>query len=127
MLDDVRLNSGAPNGLRYAFCEASFRELGLGWDVADAELYSAEADFFPVAGARVGPRLAVLRCGEGDFRQPFPASFDSLPQVLTGIVEATVRFAVAGATLDCRLTARRHPRGVPKRLTGITLAWPRSL
>lgn len=83
MLDDVRLNSGAPNGLRYAFYAGlvfsrlarsavgrvgyaqvsslayrtfgdferyTFRELGLGWDVADAELYSAEADFFPVAG-----------------------------------------------------------------------------
>ena len=74
----------------------TFRELGLGWDVADAELYSAEADFFPVAGVRVGPRLAVLRRGEGDFRQPFPANFDSLPRVLTGIVETTVRFGVAG-------------------------------
>jgi hypothetical protein len=129
MLDDVRLNSGAPNGLRYAFCGGlvfphlarsavgrvgyaqvsslayrtfadferyTFRELGLGWDIADAELYSAEADFFPAAGVRVGPRLAVLRRGEGDFRQPFPANFDSLPRVLTGIVETTVRFAVAG-------------------------------
>lgn len=128
-LDDVPLNSGAPNGLRYAFYGGlvfphlaragvgrvgyaqvsslayrtfadferyTFRELGLGWDISDAELYSAEADFFPVAGVRVGPRLAVLRRGEGDFRQPFPADFDTLPRVLTGVVETTVRFAVAG-------------------------------
>jgi hypothetical protein len=53
-------------------------------------------DFFPTAALRAGPRLALLRRGEGDFRQPFPANFDSLPRVLTGVVETTLRVAVAG-------------------------------
>jgi hypothetical protein len=129
MLDDIRLNAGAPNGFRYAFYGGlvfprlaraavgrvgyaqvsslayrtfadferyTFRELGLGWDIADAELYTAEVDFFPTAALRAGPRLALLRRGEGDFRQPFPANFDSLPRVLTGVVETTLRVAVAG-------------------------------
>ena len=44
------------------------------------------------------PELTLLRQGEGDFRLPYPtvAQFDSTPTLFAGVVERTLRLAVAG-------------------------------
>lgn len=74
----------------------TFRELGLARDFADHYLLSAELDLFPTASLWLTPRVDLLRRGEGDFRDPFPADFDTLPRVLIGTVETTVRLSVGG-------------------------------
>ena len=44
------------------------------------------------------PEITLLRQGEGDFRLPYPtvAQFDSTPTLFAGVVERTLRLAVAG-------------------------------
>lgn len=128
-LDDVKVDRGAANGLRYAFFTGaalprlagaasarvsytqvsslayrsfadferySFRDVGLARDISDYGLVSAEITWFPRADLRLTPSMQVLFRGEGDFRDPFPADFDTLPKFLIGEVETTLRLALAG-------------------------------
>ncbi len=49
-------------------------------------------------GVLLEPEVTLLRQGEGDFRLPYPtvAQFDSTPTLFAGVVERTLRLAVAG-------------------------------
>ncbi len=60
-----------------------------------ASLLSAHRPLGP--GVLLTPEVTLLRQGEGDFRLPYPpvTAYDSTPAFLSGIVERTVRFAVA--------------------------------
>ncbi len=77
------------------------RDLGLARDFADYYLWTAELDLFPLSSLWLTPRVDLLRRGEGDLREPFPPDFSTLPRVLVGTVETTVRVSVGG---------RWHPR-----------------
>lgn len=78
--------------------EYSLDGVGLGWDKSDFWLATLEADWFATPMLRLSPRLDVQRRGEGDFRQLRPPAEDlpDQPRILSGIVETTVRPALAG-------------------------------
>jgi hypothetical protein len=78
--------------------EYSIDGVGLGWDKADLRLVSLEADWFAAPALVLSPRLDFQRRGEGDFRQPRPPPEDltDFPDILSGIVETTVRPALGG-------------------------------
>ncbi|HSM09615.1 MAG TPA: hypothetical protein VLA33_11475 [Gemmatimonadota bacterium] len=78
--------------------EYSIDGVGLGWDKSDLRLVSLEADWFASPSLVLSPRLDFQRRGEGDFRQPRPppSELTDQPDILSGIVETTVRPALGG-------------------------------
>ena len=74
----------------------TFRGLGLARDFSDYDLLGVEVDWFAAPGLSLVPKLAVLRRGQGDLRQPWPASFDGVETVLSGNVVTTVRPSLGG-------------------------------
>lgn len=70
--------------------------VGLGWDKTDLQLFTLEADWFLRADLRLGTRIDVQRRGEGDFGSLRPPDLSDQPTILSGVVETTVRPAIAG-------------------------------
>ncbi len=101
----LRVNFTAIQSLAYRtnvpWEEYSVENVGLGWDKVDLYLASLEADWLPVAGLWLRPKLDLLRKGEGDFRELRPDAETGFippgfPRILIGEVETTIRPALAG-------------------------------
>lgn len=72
------------------------RGVGLARNFSDYDQLTARATL--LAGpALLGPEVTLLRQGEGDFRNPYPAvaEFTTTPTFLAGVVERTVRLALS--------------------------------
>lgn len=95
-----RLSYAQVSNLSYRSVNAyepySFRGIGLARDFSDYDRLTMEVDWLAADRLRIAPRVELLRRGEGDFRQPWPTSFDGVETVLSGTVERTVRLALGG-------------------------------
>lgn len=81
----------------------TFRDIGLGRDVSDSDLFAMQLDWLPAATLMVSPNLQLQRRGEGDIRDPWPVGqAEDLPTLLTGEVETTLRLAVKGQWVPSR-------------------------
>jgi len=71
---------------------------GLGANYSDYDRLAVWADLYPpLSGLRITPRAVIQRQGEGDFRDPFPGgSYRGQPALFLGVVERTIRLALAG-------------------------------
>jgi hypothetical protein len=89
------------------------RDVGLARDFSDYDQITARVEVIGGPGILVAPEITVLRQGEGDFRQPYPAPADypTTPTFLAGIVERTLRFAV-GFRADARRVGLRGDAGM---------------
>jgi hypothetical protein len=74
------------------------RGVGLGRNFSDYDQLTLRGSMIAGPGVLLEPEVTVLRQGEGDFRLPYPtvAQFDATPTIFAGVVERTVRFALAG-------------------------------
>jgi hypothetical protein len=74
------------------------RNVGLARNFSDYDQLTLRGSLIAGPGALIEPEVTLLRQGEGDFRLPYPtvAQFDSTPTLFAGVVERTVRLAVAG-------------------------------
>jgi hypothetical protein len=75
-----------------------YHSLGTGRNFADYDQASFTLGLLPRAGLLLTPEFTYLRQGEGDPRQPHPlvAAYPTTPTIFQGVVERTVRIAVAG-------------------------------
>lgn len=81
----------------------SVRNLGLGRDIADNDLLSVQVDWAPHASLLLSPVVQLLRRGEGDLRDPWPADgSEDGPILFIGEVETTLRLAARGQWLPSR-------------------------
>ena len=73
------------------------RGVGLARNYSDYDQLTFRASLLPSPRSLLLSELTLLRQGEGDFRLPYPpvTAYDSTPTVLSGVVERTVRLAVA--------------------------------
>ncbi len=95
-----------------AFEVVAFRNLGLGRDISDHDLLSVQLDWIPRGSLILSPRAELLRRGEGDLRDPWPAGVtNSGPTLFTGEVETTLRLAFAGQWRPSRLAVLRWDIG----------------
>jgi len=95
----------------------AFRDIGIGRDLADHDLLSATLDWMPGSRLMVSPTVHLLRRGEGDFRDPWPADADANgPVLFVGQVETTLRAAVRGQW-------RSGPRALVEWDLGENLRW----
>lgn len=98
----VRARASAVQSLAYRtfdpWEEWSVERVGLGWDKSDVYLFTLEADWLRRVGLLLRPRIDLQLKGEGDFRKPRPPPevIATLPDILLGEVETTLRPAVAG-------------------------------
>ena len=75
----------------------AFRDIGLGRDISDNDLFSLRLDWLPHRSLILSPVAQLLRRGEGDFRDPWPDGVtEDGPTLFIGQVETTARLAVAG-------------------------------
>ena len=75
----------------------AFRDVGLGRDISDSDLFSLQLDWIPHYSLILRPVVQVLRRGEGDFRDPWPDGVtQDGPTLFIGEVETTARLALAG-------------------------------
>ena len=74
------------------------RNVGLARNFSDYDQLTLRASVIAGPGALLEPELTLVRQGEGDFRLPYPtvAQFDSTPTLFAGVVERTLRLAIAG-------------------------------
>ncbi len=74
------------------------RGVGLARNFADYDQLTLKGSVVVGPGALLEPEVTLLRQGEGDFRLPFPtvAQYATTPALFAGVVERTVRLAVAG-------------------------------
>ncbi len=74
------------------------RNVGLGRNFSDYDQLTLRASVLAGPGVLLEPEVTLLRQGEGDFRLPYPtvAQFDSTPTLFAGVVERTLRLALAG-------------------------------
>jgi len=74
------------------------RNVGLARNFADYDQLTLRASVIAGPSVLLEPEITALRQGEGDFRLPYPtvAQFDSTPTLFAGVVERTLRLAVAG-------------------------------
>jgi hypothetical protein len=72
--------------------------LGTGRDFADYDQATLQLGFLPIPGLLAQPELTLLRQGEGDPRLPLPpvSAYPTTPTIFQGVVEHTVRVALAG-------------------------------
>ena len=124
----------------------SYYGRGLGANYSDFDRLAVWADLFPpLDGLRLTPRAELLRQGEGNFRDLFPpGGYADQPSLHLGVVERTVRLALAGRyqpvphlwlswDLGSNVIANRaHVAGVSESTfeavgaIGVRLAFPRS-
>ncbi|MDH3291743.1 MAG: capsule assembly Wzi family protein [Gemmatimonadota bacterium] len=82
----------------------AFRGIGLGRDLADFDRLSVELDWVPTSSLFLTPTVQVLRRGEGDFRDPWPAGVtNDGPVLFIGERETTLRLALRGQWIPRRL------------------------
>lgn len=74
----------------------TFRNIGLGRDLADYDLTSVQLQWMPFATLFLHPTLRVQRLGEGSFFDPYPLRQPELPWLFIGQKETTWRLAVTG-------------------------------
>jgi len=74
------------------------RGVGLGRNFSDYDQLTLRGSMIAGPGVLLEPEVTLLRQGEGDFRLPYPtvAQFDSTPTLFAGVVERTLRLALAG-------------------------------
>lgn len=74
------------------------RGVGLARNFSDYDQLTLRASLIAGPGALLEPEVTLLRQGEGDFRLPYPtvAQYDSTPTIFAGVVERTLRLALAG-------------------------------
>jgi len=73
--------------------------LGTGRNFDDYDQLTWTLGLLPRAGLLLTPEVTYLRQGEGDPRLPHPvvSAYPTTPTIFQGIVERTLRFAVAGS------------------------------
>ena len=73
------------------------RNVGLGRNFSDYDQLTVRASVIAGPGVLLAPEVTLLRQGQGDFRLPYPtvAAFPSTPTFLAGVVERTLRLALA--------------------------------
>ncbi len=73
------------------------RGVGLARNFSDYDQLTLRVSLLPAPRSLLTPELTLLRQGEGDFRLPYPpvAAYDTTPTFLAGVVERTVRLALA--------------------------------
>jgi hypothetical protein len=76
-----------------------YHGLGTGRNFDDYDQLTATVGLLPRAGLLLNPELTYLRQGEGDPRQPHPLvpAYPTTPTIFQGIVERTLRVALAGS------------------------------
>jgi hypothetical protein len=72
----------------------TFRDLGLGHDLADFDQLVAQLDWFPHRRLLLSPQLLLLRWGEGNILDPWDSS--DQPAIFLGQVETMLRLALGG-------------------------------
>jgi hypothetical protein len=72
----------------------TFRDLGLGHDLADFDQLSVALDWFPHRRVVLSPQALLLRKGEGDFLDPWDPT--EQPAIFLGQIETTLRLALGG-------------------------------
>lgn len=79
------------------------REVGLGHDITDSDRVAVQLDWYPPGGLRLSPALQLMRRGEGDLRDPWPAdASEEGPVLFIGQVETTLRLSLSGSWLPER-------------------------
>ena len=71
------------------------RNVGIAQNFSDFDQLTARTWVPAPLTSIVGVEVTLLRQGEGDIRTPFPASFQGVPFLFTGVVERTWRAAVS--------------------------------
>ena len=76
-----------------------YHSLVTGRNFDDYDQLTATLGLLPRAGLLLTPEISYLRQGEGDPRLPHPdvSAYPTTPTIFQGIVERTLRFAVAGS------------------------------
>jgi hypothetical protein len=76
-----------------------YHSLGTGRNFADYDQMTFTVGVLPRAGLLLTPELTYLRQGEGDPRQlhPLVAAYPTTPTIFQGVVERTLRIALAGS------------------------------
>lgn len=74
----------------------TFRNIGLGRDLADYDLTTVELQWTPAATLFVNPSVRLQRLGEGTFFDPYPRGQRDLPWLFIGRKETTWRVGVTG-------------------------------
>lgn len=76
-----------------------YHSLGTGRNFADYDQLTATLALLPRAGLLLTPEITYLRQGEGDPRLPHPdvAAYPTTPTIFQGVVEHTLRLALAGS------------------------------
>jgi len=74
------------------------QDVGLARNFSDYDQLTLRASVIAGPSALLEPEITLLRQGEGDFRLPYPtvAQFDSTATLFAGVLERTLRLAVAG-------------------------------
>ena len=74
------------------------QNVGLARNFSDYDQLTLRASVIAGPSALLEPEITLLRQGEGDFRLPYPtvAQFDSTATLFAGVLERTLRLAVAG-------------------------------
>lgn len=76
-----------------------YHELGTGRNFDDYDQLTLTVGLLPRAGLLLTPELTYLRQGEGDPRLPHPpvSAYPTTPTIFQGVVERTLRVALAGS------------------------------
>jgi hypothetical protein len=72
------------------------RGVGLARNQSDYDQLTVRVTWSPLPLTLVGPEVTLIRQGEGDLRDPFPADLTSVPTLHQGVVERTLRLALRG-------------------------------
>jgi hypothetical protein len=75
------------------------RSIGLARSFSDYDQVTLTASALAAPGLLVSPEATLVRQGEGDFRLPYPpvSVWGTTPNILSGVVERTVRFALGAS------------------------------
>jgi hypothetical protein len=92
-----------------------YHGLGTGRNFDDYDQLTLTVGLLPLAGLLLTPELTYLRQGEGDPRLPHPpvSAYPTTPTIFQGVVERTLRVALAGSyalqeRVDLSFTAGVH-------------------
>jgi hypothetical protein len=91
-----------------------YHSLGTGRNFDDYDQLTATVELLPRAGLLLTPEVTYLRQGEGDPRLPHPvvAAYPTTPTIFQGVVERTLRLAVAGSYAPSGRIGLRFDAGV---------------
>lgn len=82
------------------------RGVGLGRSFSDYDQLTVRGRWYAGPGVLLSPEATLVRQGAGDFRLPYPpvAAYDTTPTFLAGVVQRTVRLAIAAQLARPRFT-----------------------